>query len=284
VQRILTWAAADFTRRGLSSPRLDAEVLLAHVLGVERLRLFVDSARTLTAGELGAFRQAISRRRKAEPVSYIVGTREFYGLPFHVDSRVLVPRPETEILVEVALLRTKDAHLQGDALDVCTGSGCVAIAFSKKRPTWRITGTDVSNDALTVARDNAERLGAVWGVDFVLSDLDAAIPKDKRFHLITGNPPYIPSSDITTLDADVRDHEPRLALDGGNDGLQIVSRVVERAKERLRPGGVLALEIGHDQASRVKALLQSNGFIDVEGKHDYGGIERIVSGQKPAAP
>jgi release factor glutamine methyltransferase len=280
VQRVLAFAAQDFGKRGLPSPRLDAEVLLSHVLGVERLRLFVDSARVLLPRELSAYRDAISRRRKAEPVSYIVGVREFHGLPFRVDRRVLVPRPDTETLVEIALRRTKAAHLQGEALDLCTGSGCVAIAFSRRRPTWRVTGTDISPDALLVARDNAARLGAVWGVDFVVSDLDAAIPGSVRFDLITGNPPYIPSSDIAGLDADVRDHEPRLALDGGKDGLDLVRRILPLALKRLRSGGVLALEIGHDQGPRVKALFVSAGFADVSGERDYGGIERVVSGVK----
>jgi release factor glutamine methyltransferase len=281
IQKVLTFATTDFSRRGLPSPRLDAEVLLAHVLGVDRMRLIVDSARVLEPQELSRYREAISRRRKAEPVSYIVGMREFHGLPFRVDRRVLVPRPDTETLVEVALDRTKDAHLQGDALDLCTGSGCVAVAFAKKRPTWRVTGTDISGDALAVARDNAERLGAVWGVDFVLSDLDAALAADRRFDLVVSNPPYIPTGDIAGLDADVRDHEPRLALDGGKDGLDVVRKLLPRALARLRAGGLIALEIGHDQAARVKALLAGAGFADVQGKHDYGGIERVVSGKKP---
>jgi len=278
IQRVLAFAAQDFGKRGLPSPRLDAEVLLSHVLGVDRMRLIVDSTRVLEPQELAAYREAISRRRKAEPVSYIVGVREFHGLSFRVDRRVLVPRPDTETLVEVALRRTKAANLQGEALDLCTGSGCVAIAFSRRRPTWRVTGTDLSPGAVLVARENAARLGAVWGVDFVESDLDTAVPAGQRFDLVTGNPPYIPSGDIAGLDADVRDHEPRLALDGGKDGLELVRRILPLAFRRLRSGGVLALEIGHDQASRVKDLFVSAGFSDVSGERDYGGIERVVSG------
>lgn len=281
IGRVLQWAADDFKRRGLDSPRLDAELLLGHVLGVDRVRLFVDAGRVLTPAELSAFRALIQRRRRAEPVAYIVGTREFYGLSMHVDRRVLVPRPDTEILVEVALTRTRGEHLYGEALDLCTGSGCVAIAVSRRRPTWRLTGVDVSKDAIAVAKGNAQRLGAVWGTRFVVSDLDAALPGDARFHLVTANPPYIPTGDLATLPADVREHEPSLALDGGADGLDVVRRIVELAARRLHPGGVLALEVGHDQAPRVAELLERAGFTDVQRERDYGGIERVVSGKMP---
>jgi release factor glutamine methyltransferase len=280
VGRVITWATDDFRRRGLDSPRLDAELLLAHVLGVDRVRLFVDSARALAPRELTAFRELIQRRRRAEPIAYILGVREFFGLRFLVDKRVLVPRPDTETLVEVALERTKDAHLYGEALDVCTGSGCVALAFGARRPTWLVTGSDISADAVAVARDNAERLGGARNTRFVVSDVDAALPPDTRFDLVTGNPPYIPSGDIAALGADVRDHEPRLALDGGPDGLDVVRRVIEAARRRLRPHGLVALEVGYDQAARVATLLENAGFTDVERTKDYGGIERVVSGRQ----
>jgi release factor glutamine methyltransferase len=244
------------------------------------VRLFVDFARALTPGELTAFRELIQRRRRAEPIAYILGVREFFGLRFLVDTRVLVPRPDTETLVEVALEGTKDAHLYGEALDVCTGSGCVALAFGARRPTWLVTGSDISADAVAVARANAERLGGARNTRFVVSDVDAALQPDTRFDLVTGNPPYIPSGDIATLGADVRDHEPRLALDGGPDGLDVVRRVIEVARRRLRPHGLVALEVGHDQAARVTTLLGSAGFRDVERTKDYGGIERVVSGRK----
>lgn len=279
IARVLRWATDDFRRRGLDSPRLDAELLLAHVLGVERVRLITDSERALAPGELTAFRALIQRRRRAEPIAYILGVREFFGLGFHVDGRVLVPRPDTETLVEVALRRTADAHLQGEALDMCTGSGCVALAFGARRPTWIITGSDLSADAIAVARDNAARLGGVRNTRFLVSDTDAALPVAAKFDLVTANPPYIPSGDLQALAPDVRDHEPRLALDGGADGLAVVRRVVHAARRRLKPEGVIALEIGHDQASRTAALLEGSGFTDLERTKDYGGIERVVSGR-----
>jgi release factor glutamine methyltransferase len=212
-------------------------------------------------------------------VAYIVGTREFHGIPIRVDRRVLVPRPDTETLVEVALERTRSRHLHGEGLDLCTGSGCIAIAIARRRPTWHLVGTDISADAVSVARDNTARLGAVWSVRFVVGDLDTGLPPDERFDLVTANPPYIPTAAIAELPPDVRDHEPRLALDGGPDGLAVVRRVVDVARQRLSPGGIVAIEVGHDQAGRTSALLGDAGFEAIERRRDYGGIERIVSGR-----
>ena len=279
IERVLGWAANDFRRRGLESPRLDAEVLLAHTLRTDRVRLFLDAKRVLDGSALAAYRELIVRRRRAEPVAYIVGAREFYGLPVRVDRSVLVPRPDTETLVEVAIERTRSAHLYGESLDLCTGSGCVAFAFARHRPTWRVVGIDVSMEALTLARENAERLGVVSSTAFAASDLDGSLSDDARFDLVTANPPYIPTDEIATLRADVRDHEPRLALDGGPDGLDVVRRVVHVAARRLRPGGVFAVEIGAGQADFVAPLLDRAGFTDVERRRDYGGIERVVSGR-----
>jgi release factor glutamine methyltransferase len=277
----VAWATDDFSRRGLDSPRLDAELLLCHVLGVDRLRLLLDAARTLSKSELVRFRELIVRRRRAEPIAYIVGVREFHGLAVRVDRHVLVPRPDTETLVEVALDRTRNEHLFGEALDLCTGSGCVAIAFARRRPTWRVTGVDISSEAVRVARSNVERLGAAWGTRIMEGDLDAPLPASARFDLVTANPPYIPTGDLQSLPPDVRDHEPHIALDGGKDGLSLVRGVIDAARRRLRPGGIAALEVGYDQAERVAELFRVAGFIAVERRKDYGGIERVVSGQLP---
>lgn len=278
IGRVLRWAAEDFARRGHSSPRLDAELLLGHVLGVDRIRLITDATRPLADSELSAYRELIKRRRRGEPIAYIRGEREFYGHRFRVDARVLVPRPDTEILVEVALTRTLPRSLYGRALDLCTGSGCVAIAFALARRTWKVTGVDVSDAAAGLARENAQRLGAAFSTRWLLGDLFAPLAPEERFELITANPPYIPQADIASLDADVRDFEPHLALDGGADGLDLVRRVIEQAPERLAAGGVLAMEIGHDQADRVAALFEARGFRAIERQRDYGRIERVVSG------
>lgn len=278
IGRVLRWAADDFTRRGLSSPRLDAELLLGLVLRVDRIRLIVDAGKPLADAELSAYRELIKRRRRGEPIAYIRGEREFYGRPFRVDARVLVPRPDTETLVEVALRRTLSRSLYGRALDLCTGSGCVATTFALERRTWRVTGLDISDAAAQLARENAERLGAAFTTRWLVGDLFEALSASERFELITANPPYIPHGDLAGLDADVRDFEPHLALDGGADGLSLLRRVIERAPDFLTPGGVLALEVGHDQASRVSELLEARGFQAIERSRDYGRIERVVSG------
>ncbi|HWO10755.1 MAG TPA: peptide chain release factor N(5)-glutamine methyltransferase [Polyangiaceae bacterium] len=282
IGRVLRWATEDLGRRGGNdSPRLDAELLLGYATGLDRVRLIVDSSRPLSPDELTRFRELLVRRRRLEPIAYILGEREFYGLRFSVNQHVLIPRPDTEFLVNVALERTQALHLFGRALDVCTGSGCVAVAFATQRPTWHVTGSDISAEALVVARKNALRHGAVWNVDFRHSDLLADIPAEPRFDLITANPPYIPDDEVLTLAADIKNFEPHAALCGGADGLSIARRLVKAARGWLAPGGVLAMEVGAGQAERVAKGLAGYGFVDVSRTRDYGGIERVVSGRWP---
>ena len=281
IARVLSWATEDFRKKGLESPRLDAEVLLAHVLGVDRIRLIVDSKKPLSSGELAAYRQMIQRRRRSEPIAYIVGEREFYGHRFHVDSRALIPRPDTETLVEVAAARTADRAQYGRALDLCTGSGCVAIAFAKLRPTWKVTGTDRSAEAIDLARENGLRLGAIWGLRWLVGDGYAAIDATEVFDLITANPPYIPTAEYVVLPDGIRGFEPREALDGGEDGLDLARRIIDDAPARLVAGGTLALEVMAGQAPAVIDRFTTAGFADVRVEKDYGGIERVVSGRKP---
>lgn len=278
IQRVLRWAAEDFGKRGNPSPRLDAELLLAHALGTDRIRLVIESERYLEEAELGRVRELIRRRRNGEPIAYILGRREFYGLPFVVDARALVPRPDTEPLVEVALERTRDRFMYGRALDLCTGTGCVALAFAKARPTWRVSATDISPDTAALAWENTRRLGATSCVRVLVGDLFAPIAAE-RFELIVGNPPYVPHADIASLDRDVRGFEPHLALDGGADGLDVVRKIVTQAHAHLVPGGLLALEIGCDQGDAVVQLFQSAGFSEVQRRRDYGNRERVISGR-----
>jgi release factor glutamine methyltransferase len=277
VKSVLAWASEDFRKRQNSTPRLDAELLLAEVLGLDRVGLVIQAHRPLAAAELAAYRELIKRRRGGEPIAYILGRREFYGLEFRVDRRVLIPRPDSETLVEVALARTSRRDMFGRALDLCTGSGCVAIAFAKARPTWEVSGSDVSREAVACARDNALRLGCPR-IRWLEADLFASLARGERFDLVCANPPYVTSADLARLEPDIRDFEPALALDGGPDGLDLVRRIVGDARERLEPGGVLALEVGHDQAERVARELEAARFSDVERRRDLGGHERVVSG------
>jgi release factor glutamine methyltransferase len=280
IGRVLAWASADFRARGIESPRLDAELLLSLVLGVDRIRLIVEADRPLAPAELAAYRQLIKRRRSGEPVAYILGKREFYGLDFQVDRDVLIPRPDSETLVDVAVARTGGRSMSGRALDLCTGSGCIAVAFKKQRPTWSVTAIDLSPRAVEVARRNAGRLGAIWGLRFLVGDLVSPLLPSERFDLVTANPPYIPSAEIAELDPGIRDFEPRSALDGGPDGLDVVRRVVAEATPLLSACGVLAIEVAAGQARAVSELLANIGLDAIERRKDYQGHERVVSGRK----
>lgn len=280
VKRVLGWAADDLKRRGNESARLDVELLLGRVLGLDRIGLILQSERPLSSVELGRFRELFKRRRAGEPVAYLLGEREFYGITFRVDARVLVPRPDTELLVEVALERTRPRCMLGRALDLCTGSGCVAIAFARSRPTWQVTASDTSHDALAVATDNAHRTGAIRNLRLVLGSLFTPV-SGERFDLITANPPYIPAAEVAELPVDVRDFEPRLALDGGPDGLDLVRQIAAQAPAQLTVGGLLALEIGADQGPRALEILEQHGYQDLQLARDLGGRDRVVSGYGP---
>ena len=280
IESMVKWATDDFRARGIESPRLDAEVLVAWALGIDRIRIIVDGKRPLVGDELARLRDLVKRRRAREPIAYLRGEREFYGRRFLVDKRVLIPRPDTETLVEVALARTTHRSMSLRGLDLCTGSGCVAITIARQRPTVKFHATDLSADALVVARENALRLGA-YNVSFSAGDLFAAKAPWPKVDLVTANPPYIASAEVETLMPDVKDFEPRLALDGGADGLDLVRRIVTDAPAHLVSGGVLALEIGAGEAAATAALLEARGFRDVTTTRDYGKIERVVAGTLP---
>ena len=281
---LVKWATDDFRTRGIESPRLDAELIVAHALGITRTQVIIDMTRPLAEGELVMLRGLVKRRRAHEPMAYLRGEREFYGRPFKVDRRVLVPRPETELLVDTALARTRHVSMAMRALDLCTGSGCVAITLARQRTTSRVTATDLSADALALARENAHRLGA-YNLALAEGDLFGALGAvharpwgGPPFDVVTANPPYIPSGEIPTLMPDVRAFEPHMALDGGEDGLALVRRIVDETPAHLVRGGVLAMEIGAGQAPDVARLFEARGFVDVESHRDLARIERVVSG------
>jgi release factor glutamine methyltransferase len=368
IRRVLTWTQQHFTARRIPSPRLDAELLLAHCLGRPRVALYTHYDQPLDPSELERFRGLIRRRIAGEPVAYLVGQKEFYGLPLKVSAAVLIPRPETEHLVEEALrvlaalsptatparpvlagdgpeaaaagppaetpetpepaappeLQTQAtpgleltvhydppaaesepagepeaagagaAEAPGAAgpessaataasgpvvVDVGTGSGAVALALKHSRRELRVFAIDRSAEALAVAADNAARLDLQ--VELLQGDLLAPLPAEVRPDVIAANLPYIPTDEIAGLMPEVRS-EPRSALDGGRDGLELIRRVIRQAAERLQPGGALLLELGAGQAPTVEELLRAAGFIGCSRHADLAGIERVVTGHRPA--
>jgi release factor glutamine methyltransferase len=254
-------------------PRPEAELLLCSVLGCERAWLIAHAEEAIDPSRTRSAHARFARRRAGEPVSYITGWREFYGVALRVTPEVLIPRPETERLVELALERLPfDASAR--VLELGTGSGAIAIALASERPGLGIVATDVSEAALALARRNARDHGAE--IDFVLSDwFDALGPR--QFDLIVSNPPYVAAGDAHLEQGDVR-FEPRLALVGGEDGLACIREIAERAQNRLRPGGGLLLEHGYDQGDRCVELLSSLGYAEVADFHDLAGWPRTCAG------
>ncbi len=281
IRKVLTWTTQHFEKRKVDAPRLTAEVLLAHVLKTGRVRLYVDLDRPLEKDELATFRALIERRIAGEPTQYLTGVREFYNRPFKVDPRVLIPRPETELLVEACLQRLpKDAPSR--VLDVCVGSGCIALSIAAERPRATVFATDLSPDAIALARENAEALKVADRVTLLQGNLFAPLPPDARFDVVVSNPPYIATAEIDTLSAEVR-REPRMALDGGADGLVLIRRVAEGARRHLVPGGLLAMEIGETQGAALVAVLQAAGYAEVRVEKDLERRDRMAFGTQPAA-
>ena len=257
---------------------VDARVLLAHVLGCDRAWLIAHAGDALSRDAAQAFFALARRRRDGEPVAYLTGRREFWGLDLAVTPAVLIPRPETETLVEVVLARLP-ADRSVRVLDLGTGSGAIALALARERPQAEILATDVSAEALDVARGNAARL-AIGNVTFLRSDWYAGVPPD-RCDAIVANPPYVALDDPHLRDGDLR-FEPRGALASGVTGLSALAAIVAGARDRLVPGGFLAVEHGFDQAETVHGLFDAAGFTAVEGFRDLAGIRRVVVGQAPA--
>jgi len=277
VRRMIAWMQADFERRGIEAARLEADLLLAHALGVKRIALFLDPERPLDARELAAIRALVERRRAREPIAYILGQREFYGRAFKTTRDVLVPRPDTETLVDEARAFLRERAPEGRVLDLCTGSGAIAVTLAAECPGREVVASDVSAAALAVARENAASLGVEARTTFREGDLFAVLDADERFACVTVNPPYIAAAEIETLAADVRDFEPRLALDAGADALSFYRRIAREVGARLVTGGAVFLEVGIGQAVEVAALLADAGLAEVRTTRDLAGIERVVS-------
>lgn len=278
VKRMVAWMQADFARRGIDNPRLDADLLVAHALGVSRIALFLDPDRPLIEAELTQIRALVARRRAREPVAYILGVREFYGRPFQVDRDVLIPRPDTETLVEEAKRFLTTRAPAGSVVDLCTGSGAVGVTLAAECPDRTVVLTDVSPAALAIAAQNAARAGVAERVSVRHGDLFSALGDGERFACITINPPYIGADEIADLAPDVRDHEPRLALDAGSDALSFYRRIAAQARLHLVAGGGLFVEVGIGQAEAVQALFEAAGLTETASARDLGGVARVVSG------
>lgn len=283
--KLLNWTQGFFAQKGVDAPRLTAELLLAHALGCDRVRLYLDFDKPLGDPELSTFRDLVRRRAEREPTAYLLGKRDFAGHTFQVDARVLVPRPETELVVEAALAGLASSPGPGRALDLCTGSGAIAISLALARPGAQVTATDLSEEALAVARENASRLGAA-GVTFLAGDLYAPLSPpapDTLFDVIVSNPPYVPRGELDTLSPEVR-REPRLALDGGDDGMAVTRRIVAGAAVHLRPGGVLVLEMHESHLHELPALCLQAGFQRAEPHRDLAGLPRYVVAHMAGEP
>jgi release factor glutamine methyltransferase len=268
---VLQSTSAYFKKHGIENSRLNAEHLLAHVLGRTRMELYLEFERTLDEAELAPLRELVRRRGEGEPLQHLLGTVEFCGHIFLCDKRALVPRPETEQLVEI--LESRIENRKSKILDVGTGSGVIALTLAKKFPEAQIFATDVSEDALTLARENAARLGLSGRVQFRKSDLLENL--DERFDLIVANLPYIATQNRRTLSREVL-HDPEVALFAGAHGEEFVCELIEQAPPRLRPGGMLALEIGLDQSEALLSALAEKNYRDISSKNDYSGVTRFL--------
>lgn len=274
IRRAILWTADYLEGKGADSPRTDADVLLADALGVDRLRLLLDFDKPLTPDELASYRQRIERRAAGEPTAYILGHREFYGRDFQVDPRVLVPRPETEGLVELAL---RDLPEHARVLDLCAGSGCVGLTIAAERPGARVDLVELEPGAAEVANANAAGLGVADRCRILVGDLFAPVDGESPYDLIVSNPPYVPSGEIPGLAREVR-REPHLALDGGNDGLVLVRRIVAGARRHLLPGGRVAIELSLGQPAIVAGLLRDAGFAEARAEQDFTRRDRYAVG------
>jgi release factor glutamine methyltransferase len=256
----------------------DAAVLLMHLLGIDRATLIAHPERTLDREQQAAYQRYIERRLRFEPMQYILGQTEFYGLTLRVTPAVLIPRPETELLVEAVLHRLPD-DLPLRIVDVGTGSGAIALAIAHSLPQSSVTALDLSPQALAIARENAQANALVGRIRFLESDLLSAVAHEALFDAIVSNPPYVPTEDASTLHPQVRDHEPALALYAGADGLGVYRRLIPQAFPALKPGGLLALEIGYGQRNAVADLLAS--WRDLEFVDDLQAIPRVALARRP---
>lgn len=289
-RRLMAWIADAFARRGLDSPRLQAEMLMSHVVGCDRLKLYTDPDRPASPLERKTLRDLVARALAHEPIQYLVGEAWFFGLSFKVDRRVLIPRPSTETIVEHVLQHARTTPGFGGrtgegllAADVCTGSGCIAAALLKNLPGARVVATDISGEALEVAAHNAARHAVADRLDLVAGDLLAPLddfPATRgvsSLHYLVSNPPYIPDHEWDAVEPNVRDHEPALALRAGESGLTHVAPILERGPRYLRPGGLLLVETAASTAERARLIAAQHPDLEAaEILKDFEGLPRVV--------
>ncbi len=277
VRSLLSWAREWLSKKGVDSPRLDAELLLAHALGCDRMRLYIDIDKPVAPEELARFKKLMQRRAAREPVAYILGVKEFYGRTFEVGKGVFIPRPETELLVQLALEALPEDE-PARALDLCAGSGAVGVTIAAQRPLAQVDLVELSPLAAAAASRNAEK-HAKGRVRIFQGDLYAALPERARYRAITANPPYVTTSESRQLAPEVLDHEPREALFGGEDGLDVVRRLIAGVPEWLAPGGLFATEIDPSQGERVAEMCRAAGLVGVRVQRDLAGLDRHVVGR-----
>ncbi len=279
---LIRWAHERFEKEGMATPRLDAEVLLAETLATDRVGLYTHFDQPLQPDELARFKELIRRRLRREPVAYILGRKEFWSLPLRVTPEVLIPRPETETLVAEALKILAPADGKDfRILEIGTGSGAISIALAKELPAATVVATDLSPKALAVAEENARRIGVRERLQLLPGNLFDPVEKRDAFDLIVTNPPYIPRGQFALLMPEIRDYEPRVALDGGKDGLDFFRRVLPAVDEYLRPGGWFLAEMGAGQGPQILKIAEKNPGLDCFAfAKDLGGINRVFKARK----
>ncbi len=282
--KLIQWATAYFDTHHIDSPRTTSEILLAHALSVKRIDLYLRYDQPLNSDELNRFKTLIKRRINREPVAYILGHKEFWSMDLEVNRNVLIPRPETECLVERALESlAADSNPEGKSiLELGTGSGAIVMALTSENSRHSYLGTDISSDAVRVARQNALRHGLGAKIRFMVADWFEPFDAESGwFDLIVSNPPYIRSGDLKQLQPEIHAYEPLSALDGAEDGLRSLRHIIQCAYRYLKPAGVLLLEMGHDQKEPLRLIINTCGqYEDTEFYKDYGGLDRIVSMRK----
>jgi release factor glutamine methyltransferase len=283
VRKLLEWTPTFFTKKGVDQPRLSAELLLSHVLNLPRIRLYTNYDDVVPPVKLAEYRELVRRAGEQEPIAYLTGRAHFFSLEFDVTPDVLIPRPDTETLVENVLQTVRHtAGLEAPrVLDLCTGSGCIGIAIAKQLKNATVTAIDISPRAIAVAKTNAAKNGVAERMTFLTGDLFAPLADQvdaAPFDILVANPPYIASAEVPKLDASVRAFEPTLALDGGIDGLDFHRRILDAATARVRPGGHLFLEIAFDQGDAAEALANERpGLGTIRVLRDYGGNPRVLT-------